>query len=108
MKTAHAPSELPFVPKPYNNELFSSWMLRIAHANCVSLQELVLGFQCHPDLSIPDSLEWGFSPAYMKAMAQFSRTPVSKLVPRKSSLRQVRWFRRFRVHRTWSESGAGE
>ncbi|HEY6764620.1 MAG TPA: TniQ family protein [Candidatus Sulfotelmatobacter sp.] len=80
MKTAHAPSELPFVPKPYNNELFSSWMLRIAHANCVSLQELVLGFQCrHQDLSIPDPLDWGFSPAYLKAMARFSRTPVSKL-----------------------------
>ena len=80
MKTAHAPSELPFVPKPYHNELYSSWMLRIAHANCVSLQELVLGFQCrHPDLSIPDPLDWGFSPAYLKAMARFSRTPVSKL-----------------------------
>src|SRR5258705_2463324 len=78
MKTAHAPSELPFVPKPYNNELFSSWMLRIAHANCVSLQELVLGFQCrHPDLSITDPLDWGFSPAYLSAMARFSRTPVS-------------------------------
>jgi hypothetical protein len=80
MKTAHAPSELPFVPKPYNNELYSSWMLRIAQANCVSLQELVLGFQCrHPDLAIPDPLDWGFSPAYLKAMARFSRIPVSKL-----------------------------
>jgi hypothetical protein len=79
MKTAHAPSELPFVPKPYNNELFSSWMLRIAHANCVSLQELVLGFQCrHPDLSITDPLDWGFSPAYLRAMARFSRTRLAQ------------------------------
>jgi hypothetical protein len=55
-------------------------MLRIAHANCVSLQELVLGFQCrHPELSIPDPLDWGFPPAYLKAMARFSRTPISKL-----------------------------
>ena len=80
MKTASAPSQLPFVPRPFINELFSSWMLRIADANCVSLQELKLGFQCrHPDVPCPNSLDWGFSPAFLKAMARFCRTPISTL-----------------------------
>ncbi len=80
MKTASAPSQLPFAPRPFINELFSSWMLRIADANCVSLQELMLGFQCrHPDIPCPNSLDWGFSPAFLKAMARFCRTPISTL-----------------------------
>ena len=80
MKTASAPSQLPFAPRPFINELFSSWMLRIADANCVSLQELMLGFQCrHPDVPCPNSLDWGFSPAFLKAMARFCRTPISTL-----------------------------
>jgi hypothetical protein len=55
-------------------------MLRIADANCVSLQELMLGFQCrHPDVPCPNSLDWGFSPAFLKAMARFCRTPISTL-----------------------------
>jgi len=55
-------------------------MLRIADANCVSLQELMLGFQCrHPDIPCPNSLDWGFSPAFLKAMARFCRTPISTL-----------------------------
>jgi TniQ len=59
MKTASAPSQLPFAPRPLPNELFSSWVLRIAHANCVSPEELMLGFQCrHSDLPSLSSLDW--------------------------------------------------
>jgi hypothetical protein len=80
MKTASAPSQLPFAPRPFINELFSSWMLRIADANCVSLQELMLGFQyLHPDVPCPNSLDWGFSPAFLKVMPRFCRTPISTL-----------------------------
>jgi len=80
MKTASAPSQLPFAPRPFKNELFSSWMLRIAYANCVSLQELMVGFQCrHPEVPCPNSLDWGFSPTFLKAMARFCRTPISAL-----------------------------
>ena len=80
MKTASAPSQLPFAPRPFINELFSSWMLRIADANCGSLRELLLGFQCrHPDVPCPNSLDREFSPAFLKAMARFCRTPISTL-----------------------------
>jgi TniQ len=80
MKPASAPSQLPFAPRPFINELFSSWMLRIADANCVSLQELMLGFQSsHPNVPCPNSLDWGFTPAFSKAMARFCRTPIGAL-----------------------------
>ena len=80
MKTASAPFQLPFAPRPLINELFSSWMLRVADANCVSLQELMLGFQCrHPDVPCPNSLDWGLPPAFLKAMAWFCRTSIGTL-----------------------------
>jgi hypothetical protein len=80
MNAAYAPSQLPFAPKPLPNELFSSWMLRIADANCVSLQELMVGFQsCHPEVPCPKSLDWGFSTEFLKAVARFCRAPIGTL-----------------------------
>lgn len=62
MTTASAPSQLPFTPKPFRNELFSSWMLRVAAANFVSLDELMLGFQfSYPEVPFPYSLDWAFT-----------------------------------------------
>jgi hypothetical protein len=55
-------------------------MLRIADANCISLQELMIGFQSrHPDVPCPHSLDWGFSATFLKAMARFCRTPAGTL-----------------------------
>jgi hypothetical protein len=75
MTTVSAPSQLPFTPKPFRNELFSSWMLRLAAANFVSLDELMLGFQfSYPEVPCLYSLDWGFHPKFPKAMARFCRT----------------------------------
>src|SRR5260370_25946208 len=80
MNTATAPSQLPFVPRPFAEELFSSWMLRVANANCVSLQELVLGFQSrHPDVPGPNVLDWCLPDGFLKAISRFSRTPIGTL-----------------------------
>ncbi len=80
MSAASAPSQLPFAPRPFPNELFSSWMLRIADANCISLQELMFGFRsCHPDVLCPNTLDWGFSTAFLNAMARFCRAPAGTL-----------------------------
>lgn len=80
MSAASAPSQLPFAPRPFPNELFSSWMLRVADANCISLQELMLGFQsCHPEVQCPNSLDWDFSIEFLKAMARFCRAPAGTL-----------------------------
>src|SRR6516165_4833547 len=40
-----APAKLPFAPCPYSAELLSSWLLRVAAANLVSLRELLDGFE---------------------------------------------------------------
>jgi hypothetical protein len=45
MIVVQAPLQLPFAPKPLRRELFSSWLLRLAVANCVTLDELLTGFQ---------------------------------------------------------------
>jgi hypothetical protein len=80
MNAACAPSRLPFAPKPLPNELFSSWMLRIADANFVSLQELIVGFQSrHPEVPCPRSLDWGFSNEFLNAVARFCRAPIGTL-----------------------------
>ena len=44
MNVVVAPPELPFAPRPYSAELLSSWLMRIAAANLVSLRELLDGF----------------------------------------------------------------
>ena len=40
MSTTFAPAQLPIAPRPVSSELFSSWMLRVASGNCISLWEL--------------------------------------------------------------------
>jgi hypothetical protein len=46
----------------------------------VSLQELMYAFQsCHPGALCPVSLDWGFSTAFLKAMAKFCRAPCGTL-----------------------------
>jgi hypothetical protein len=80
MIAAHAPLELPFAPKPLRGELFSSWLLRLAAANCVSLDELLLGFQSsYPSAPCPVSLDLNLDRDFLRAMARFSRVPVITL-----------------------------
>jgi hypothetical protein len=80
MNAASAPAELPFAPRPFAHELFSSWLMRIADANCVSLEELMLGFECrYPKVPWAEPLDWNLSPPFLKAMARFCRTSVRTL-----------------------------
>jgi hypothetical protein len=61
MTGTHAPAQLPLAPKPLNAELLSSWLLRVAAQNHVSLYELIDGFtskacsRCHR-VAAPDEL----------------------------------------------------
>jgi len=74
MTTASAPSELPFTLTPFRGELFSSWLLRVAAANFVSIDELMLGFQSrYPEAPCPHSFDMGLDPQFRKLMAQFCR-----------------------------------
>ena len=80
MIAAHAPLQLPFGPKPFRKELFSSWLLRLAAANCVSLQELLLGFEAsYPSAAYSISLDLNLGLEFLTCMARFSRVPATIL-----------------------------
>ena len=80
MITTHAPAQLPFGPKPFRNELCSSWLLRLASANCVSLEELLLGFEArYPSTPCTISLDLNLEPEFLASMARFSRVPATTL-----------------------------
>ena len=80
MKSGWAPDQLPFAPRPLAGELVSSWLLRVAAANYVSLRELLLGFQIR-NLTVPCPalLDLGLPPTFLKAMARFCRVTASRL-----------------------------
>jgi hypothetical protein len=77
MTIAQAPLKLPFAPKPFRRELFSSWLLRLAAANCVTLDELLSGFEAsYPTASYAFSLDLNLKDGFLKPMACFSRIPL--------------------------------
>jgi hypothetical protein len=74
MTGTHAPAQLPLVPKPLKTELFSSWLLRVAAENHVSLYELIDGFtSIYPGIPLPRSLDRAIDRAFLLGFAKFSR-----------------------------------
>jgi hypothetical protein len=74
------PAELPFAPRPYSTELVSSWLLRVAAANLVSLRELLDGFEERygPVLNnVP--IDYAIPDAAVVALAQFCRVVPEKI-----------------------------
>jgi len=80
MNVVVAPPELPFAPRPYSAELLSSWLMRIAAANIISLRELLDGFEDRygrvlsnvpVDYDIPDTA--------VTALSQFCRVAPEKI-----------------------------
>jgi hypothetical protein len=80
MIVVQAPLQLPFAPKPFRRELFSSWLLRLADANCVTLDELLAGFQAsYPSAPYAFSLDLNLDDGFLIFMARFSRVPFRTL-----------------------------
>ena len=80
MIEAIAPARLPLAPRPLPTELFSSWLLRVAGANCVSLDELLHGFHfSYPTAPCPESLDLGLQPSFLQAIARFCRVPIATI-----------------------------
>lgn len=80
MTLASAPPQLPFAPRPIPAELFSSWLLRVAAANCVSLAELLDGLHSrYPEVPYVQSLDLCLPPVFLKALSAFCRVTVQKL-----------------------------
>jgi LSD1 subclass zinc finger protein len=82
MIVAQAPLQLPFAPKPFRRELFSSWLLRLAAANCVTLEELLAGLQAsYPLAPYALSLDVNLDDGFLRFIVRFSRVPPRRLGP---------------------------
>jgi hypothetical protein len=80
MSTTFAPAQLPIAPRPVPSELFSSWMLRVASANCISLLELLEAFEFnYPEIPGLQSLDLCLPPSFLQSIARFCRVPVGRL-----------------------------
>lgn len=74
MTGTHSPAQLPFVPRPLKTELFSSWLLRVAAENHVSVSELISGFtSVYPGIPLPCSLDRAIDRDFLRAFSLFSR-----------------------------------
>jgi hypothetical protein len=76
-----APLQVPFAPKPLSSELISSWLLRVAAANHVSLADLLHGFesQYSGTLLAGELIDCSLSIATLSALCQFCRVPIKTL-----------------------------
>ena len=83
MSTTFAPAQLPIAPRPLPSELFSSWMLRVASANCISLLELLEAFEFNypeiPGLQSLDLCSSTLVPSVNRALLQSSRRRLQAL-----------------------------
>ncbi len=75
-----APAKLPFAPRPYSTELLSSWLLRVAAANLVSLQELLHGFESrYGRILSNDPIDYAIPDEAVAALAQFCRVTPARV-----------------------------
>jgi hypothetical protein len=76
-----APAQLPVAPRPHPDEVLSSWLLRTAAANAISLGELLDGL----DLRYPEArhfggmLDYSVPEATLQALSHFTRVPLLRL-----------------------------
>lgn len=75
-----APTQVPFAPRPIPDELFSSWLLRVAAANCVSLREFLDGFEAvYPDMPRLVSIDFNLPRPFLCSISRFCRVSVEGL-----------------------------
>ena len=80
MSFACAPAQLPIAPRPVPSELFSSWILRVASGNCISLRELFEAVESiYPEAHVIESLDLSLPPSFLRALSRFCRVPVRTL-----------------------------
>jgi hypothetical protein len=80
MSAVVAPAELPFAPRPYSDELLSSWLLRVAAANLVSLHELLGGFEDHYGPVLTNTpIDYDVPDAAVTALSQFCRVAPERI-----------------------------
>jgi hypothetical protein len=81
MKLAFAPAQLPVAPRPHPDEVLSSWLLRTAAANAISLGELLDGLHLrYPEAwLIGRMLDYSVPEVTLQALSHFTRVPLLRL-----------------------------
>jgi hypothetical protein len=80
MSVVVAPAELPFAPRPRAAELLSSWLMRVAAANLISLRELLDGFEeRYGDVLSNVPIDYAIPEAAVAALSQFCRMAPEKV-----------------------------
>jgi hypothetical protein len=81
MSAGFAPDQLPLAPKPFRDELLSSWLLRLAARNAISLTELLesLRWRYPKSLDYAQPLDYSISEPGLRALSKFGRAPLAKL-----------------------------
>lgn len=75
-----APAHLPFAPRPIPDESLSSWLLRVAAANYITLAELLDGLESrYSEASRPPSLDFNIPPIFLDSISAFCRVPVDRI-----------------------------
>ena len=75
-----APTQLPFAPRPLAAEVLSSWLLRVASANFMLLDELLDALEGHYGrLFSCDPIDLSFPVAAVHALSQFCRIAPEKI-----------------------------
>jgi hypothetical protein len=81
MRITCAPAHLPFAPRPLSSELFSSWLLRVAAANCITLDELMDGFESRYPGATSQSLDFNLPSPLLQSISTFCRVSVDTIMP---------------------------
>ena len=80
ISAAIAPARLPFAPRPISTELLSSWLLRVAAANCVELSELLQGLEYRYGRVLTNlPIDYSLPDAAVRALSQFCRVAPEKI-----------------------------
>ena len=80
ISAAIAPARLPFAPRPIPTELLSSWLLRVAAANCVELSELLQGLAYRYGRVLSNSpMDYSFPDGAVRALSKFCRIAPEKI-----------------------------
>jgi TniQ len=77
----HAPRQVPLAPRPFDDEILSSWLLRVAAANSCTLDELLDGLEAqHPGaLHGVGLLDFAVPRGALESLGRFCRIAVMTL-----------------------------
>ena len=81
MNIAFAPAQLPVAPRPLPDELISSWLLRTAAANGISLLDLLHAVRLrYPESLTPCAVvDYAVPEVTLRVLSQFTRVPLTRI-----------------------------